>query len=227
MSIPKFESNSTRASNPRGEVYKDENLDNEDDNRGNLEQAQKGRNAYVQIENVSDEDAEQAIYDNVEASIIQEREGRESQLEPDQFGYIAMMDKIVGRLDKKEKEKFLDNGLMFLPLHHKIVNDDYLSDQEKDKLLREQFTKIFGHQISTYDAENTTTSMSMYKKQFIKVSDKEAPADAYHPGYINKGGRPFAVDSVSKEKTVKSEKKTKKEDRNKSLFKLPFRKANR
>jgi hypothetical protein len=230
MSIPKFESHSTRSSNPHGETPHEEsgyNLPDEEVERNALEKEQKGKEAYVPIEEVADEDVEENIYEQAEEAVKQQIKDWETQAEGDEFGYIAMMSEVFRKLNNKEKDRFLEDSLIFMPLHSKIVNEENFSDEEKDKLLRDKFTKIFGHQISTYDAETNTTSMSLHKNKYIKVSKKTAPADAYHPAYVNKGGRPFAVDpadidtmgKLGKEIAVKKEKKP--------IFKLPFRKKNR
>lgn len=226
MLIPKFESHTTRESNPGGETLHPEdsyNLEDGDRDRKEMEDVSKrskGQEPYVPIEEVEDKDAEQAIYDYVEESIQKE--------DVDEFGYIAMMNEIVAKLAKEEKEEFLDNVSIFIALNRKVVNEKSLSDKEKDKLLREKFTQIFGHQVLSYDAESGATSMSMYKNKFVKVTDKAAPTYAYKPEYIKKNGRSVAVDkreAVSvQEEGHNFKEKTKKQG---LLYKLPFRKKNR
>jgi hypothetical protein len=76
MSFPKFESSNFRVSNPNEEKMHSEesyNLENEDRDRRELEQEQKGRNAFIPIEEVPDEDAEDAIYEQVQAALDQEK----------------------------------------------------------------------------------------------------------------------------------------------------------
>jgi hypothetical protein len=221
MSMPNFESKAMRRSNPTGETLHTEdsyNLPDEDRDRKDLENAYKGDKAFVPSEEIEDENAEKAIYDQFRVLIEQEDAA-------DHFGYIDMMQEIVEKLDKKEKDKFLDNSLIFLPLHRDIVNDEHLSDEEKDRLLREKFVQIFGHQVLSYDGDTRATKVSMYKKGFIKVIDKAAPRVASRAKYIEKNGRSVAVDPYAPKAIQKTNRGS--NSQYKSKVKLPFSKKNR
>jgi len=226
MSFPKFESSNFRVSNPNEEKMHSEesyNLENEDRDRRELEQEQKGRNAFIPIEEVPDEDAEDAIYEQVQAALDQEKLEQEEEKEVDKFGYVEMLNKIVGQLKDKEKDQFLKDTLIFMPLHQRIVNDEHLSDQEKDELLRQKFEKIIGYQVSARDMKSGEKDFSLHKPKFIRAKEKQAPLNAYHPSYVNAGGRQQAVDSDAQAMPITNTKKSAVA----SKFKLPFRKKNR
>jgi len=227
MSFPKFESSNFRVSNPNEEkIHSEEsyNLENEDRDRRELEQEQKGRNAFIPIEEVPDEDAEDAIYEQAQAALDQEKLEQEEKKEVDKFGYVEMLNNIVGQLKDKEKDQFLKDTLVFMPLHQRIVNDDNLSDREKDELLRQKFEKVIGYQVFSRDMESGEQDLSLHKTKFVKIREKQVPVDAYHPQYIEKGGRayPIDLDAPQQNVTIKKEKSF-----SKSNYKLPFRKKNR
>lgn len=226
MSFPKFEVPVSRASNPHGEQLHSEesyNLENEDQDRRELEQEQKSRNVFIPIEEVPDEDAEDAIYEQAQAALDQEKLEQAEAREVDKFGYISILNNIVTQLEEKEKDQFLKDVLVFMPLHQRIVNDEHLSDQEKDELLRQKFEKIIGYQVSARDMESGEKDFSLHKPKFIRVKEKQAPLNAYHPSYVNAGGRQQAVDPESQVVPSTNTKKASVA----SKFKLPFRKSNR
>jgi len=207
MSMSNFGSEKKmRVSNPYGETPHAEgsyNLPDEDRDRKDLETAEKGRNAFVPIEEVEDEDAEAAIYNHVEESIEKK--------DVDQFGYMDMMNRIIVGLKAEEKDKFLDNSSVFLPLHRQIINDEHLSDEEKDKLLRDKFTKIFGHQVLAYDTASGDTETSLHKPEFVTAAEKAAPIYATKAKYDERG-RPTTGGSSAQARSEKS----------KSKFRFPF-----
>lgn len=205
MSMPRFEH---KAGPPRETPHPDSNYNSKDENinRSALKKAHEGRNAYVPIEEV--EGDEQDIYDHVDKSL--------EKGDIDEFGYIDMMNRIIGKLNDKEKDKFLDNGSVFLPLHRDIINDENLSDEEKDKLLREKFTQIFGHQVLSYDVESGVTDMNIHKKGFIRIKDKATPSHARVVEYANIKGRSVPVDPDAP-------KATKEKDRGSNNYKSKFK----
>lgn len=198
----------------------DKGVDLEGELKEQKEQNEQEEENFVPDETIKDEFSEQDIYDHVKKTLEET-----SEEESDVFGYFAMMNKIVERLDPKEKNVFLKDVGKFLPVHEAIVNDANLSDEEKDKLLRDKFQSILGGQISAYDPATRITSMSMHKKGFIKVRDKQAPEGAYRPKYVN--GRALDEDELLAKQQANRKPNKKRDGQDGPNLKMPFRKKNR
>lgn len=169
------------------------NLDDEEKARKAQEDLVKGDRGFKLPEDVVDEDAESDIYNNSEQALAEQRKKEQEDMDPDKFGYIEMVNNILEQTPKTEKEKFLDKTIAFFPIHDKIVKDTELSDTKKKQLLLEAFEKIFGHQMISFNDETGEKEISMHKPGYVKVADKKAPVDAYHPEY-DRRGRPIDPD---------------------------------
>lgn len=163
------------------------NQSDEDKERRDLENANKGDRAYVPTEEIVDQEAEGDIEDYAQKSLNREAKRSQENLDPDQFGYIALVDEMLASITKEEKEVFLDKTIAFFPIHEKIVKDEVLGKKQKEELLLQAFQRIFGHQIIGYNAKTGKKEISLHHSGYVKVRDKKAPADAERMYYDEKG----------------------------------------
>lgn len=170
------------------------NLKNEETARKDQEALVIGDRGFKLPDDVVDKDAESDIYNNAELAIAEQRKQEQENMDPDKFGYIEMVNNILEQTPKTEKEQFLDKTIAFFPIHDKIVKDTELNDTKKKQLLLGAFEKIFGHQMISFNPETGKQEISMHKPGYVKVVEKKAPENAYHPTY-NEKGRPVDPDA--------------------------------
>lgn len=181
------------------------NLENEEKARKAQESLTKGDRGFKLPEDLEDENSESNIYDNVEQVLDEQSKKNLENIDPDQFGYIEMVNNILEQTPKTEKEKFLDKTIAFFPIHDKIIKNTELSDEKKKQLLSGAFEKIFGNQIISYNPETGQQKISMHKPGYIKVINKKTPGNAYHPKY-DKNGRPIDLGAPVKVNKFKRKK---------------------
>jgi hypothetical protein len=191
------------------------NLENEDRDRAlqaREGEIAKGRQPFVSIENVPDEDAEDAIYARAQAGL--DREAKKA--DQDKFGFASMVTDFFSKVSADKKEEFLGKSVLFLEEYRRILASG-LGSKEAREASQKAFDTIIGRQILSHDVESGKHDFSLEKAEYINVTEKSAPADAYHSQYDNKGR------VIDPEKPVKEKVKKTKSSFLKTAFKLPWR----
>ncbi|MCF7860093.1 hypothetical protein K9M09_00515 [Patescibacteria group bacterium] len=212
-----FENNVYGAVHPENSY----NQENEERDRQNLQRENKknspkgNEEPFVSIKEVVDEDAESAIYENVEASI----EKNKDEFEFDKFGFVSVLNDYFDKVADDKKEELFKNVNEFL-VEYRAILDNEQDERTALKKANKAFYKIIGEEVTGYDAETGKIYFNLEKAKFIKVRDKKAPINAIKVEY-DKYGKPVDPNRTPTEKMM--EERRKKTKPAKTGLKMPWR----
>ena len=200
-----FENNVYGAVHPENS----ENMENEERDRHNQEkkireQAPKGRQPFVPVEELPDNEAETAIYENANNSV----EGNKEEIELDKFGFVSVLEDYFNEVADDKKEELFKNINEFL-VEYRTILDNEKDEKSAIKAASKAFKRIIGTPITGYDAKTGKIFFEVNRAKYIQVKDKKAPANAIKAKY-NKYGKPVDPNQDPVEKNMRDgRKKTK------------------
>jgi len=161
------------------------NLENEERDRKLNEKEQKmnkGEQVFIDVEDLPDSEALTDVYRQAEFGVADKMKN----IDRDKFGFAELVADFFEKIPQKDKEDFLNRSVLFLEEYQKILNSE-ISEKEALSASQKAFDNIIGRQVLSHDLDSGEYNFSLEKAAYIKVKDKKAPADSYHPQYSSKG----------------------------------------